>query len=96
MAKEKTVVIVNVGAALQMFRMEDGTFAKVLPDQEITLPASVLDLPGIRCLIHREELEVKDNSALNREIRQEMEKAKKPDPWDKMSVKELEDGGEYY
>lgn len=95
MAKEKTVVIVNVGVALQMFRLEDGSFAKVLPDEEVTLPASVLDLPGLRCLIAREEIEVKDDSATNRKISAEMAKITKPDPWDKMSVKELEDGGEY-
>lgn len=95
MAKEKTVIIVNVGVALQMFRLEDGSFAKVLPDEEVTLPASVLDLPGLRCLIAREEIEVKDDSATNRKIRAEMAKITKPDPWDKMSVKELEDGGEY-
>lgn len=49
-----------------MFRLEDGSFAKVLPDEEVTLPASVLDLPGLRCLIAREEIEVKDDSATNR------------------------------
>ena len=95
MAKEKTVVIVNVGVALQMFRLEDGSFAKVLPDEEVTLPASVLDLTGLRCLIAREEIEVKDDSATNRKIRAEMAKITKPDPWDSKSVKELEDGGEY-
>ena len=95
MAKEKTVVIANVGVAMQMFRKEDGTFAKVLPDEEITLPASVLTLPGVRCLIAREEIEVKDDSATNRQIREEMAEKKKPDSWDKKSRKELEDGGEY-
>ncbi|ATN94112.1 hypothetical protein HOS16_gp34 [Shigella phage vB_SflS-ISF001] len=96
MAKEKTVVIVTVGVALQMFLLEDVSFAKALPDAEVTLPASALVLPGLPCLIARVEIEGKDGSGTNREIRAAMAKLKKPDPWDKMSVTELEDGGEYY
>lgn len=95
MAKEKNVVLLNVGTALQMFRLEDGSFARVLPDEEITLPASVINLPGVRCLIAREEIEIKDDSATNRKIRLEMAQKTKVDPWDKKSRKELEDGGEY-
>ncbi|QAX92043.1 hypothetical protein vBSsoS008_036 [Shigella phage vB_SsoS_008] len=52
----------------------------------MTLPASALELPGLRCLIAREEIEVKDDSATNRKIRAEMAKPEKPDPWDSKSV----------
>lgn len=90
MAKEKDVIIVNTGlAAIHVFR------ERILPDQEMAIPESLLETDGIQYLISRGEIEIKDDSARTKEIKAEAVKNKKKSRHEGKTQKELEDGGVY-
>lgn len=91
MAKAKnTVTLINSGVAVIYIDRN-----RVMPGEEIEVPASLVECDGIQYSITRKELTIKDNAELNAEIVEKNIKKKKKDPTDGKTQKELEDGGEY-
>lgn len=90
MAKEKKITIVNTGlSAIYINRV------RLMPDDEIEIEEAELNTSGVEYLIHRGEISVKNNKALNEEVKGRVAKKVKKDPFEGKSQKELEDGGEY-
>lgn len=90
MAKEKNVILVNVGVCTIYFKGD-----RHLPGDEFEVATADLENKGIESLIHRGDLIVKDNSAATAEIKDRVESKRKKDPKEGKSRKELEDGGEF-
>ncbi|QHR70176.1 hypothetical protein tunzivis_54 [Escherichia phage tunzivis] len=62
---------------------------------EIEIESDRINDSAIEYLIARGDVEVKDNSEINEQIKEKAEKKRKKDPTEGKSRKELEDGGEY-
>ena len=91
MAKAKdTLTLINSGLAVIYINRN-----RVMPGEEIEVPASLVECDGIQFSITRKELTIKDNAELNAAIIEKNIKKKKKDPADGKTQKELEDGGEY-
>lgn len=65
------------------------------PGDEIEIESDRINDSAIEYLIARGDVEVKDNSEINEQIKAKAEKKRKKDHTEGKSRKELEDGGEY-
>lgn len=90
MAKAKEITVVNTGLAAIYIMRE-----RVLPDEEMTIPAEILEAGSLDFLISRGELAIKDDAAQTARIAEKVNKRKKKDPTEGKTQKELEDGGEF-
>ena len=90
MAKEKMITVFN-DAACAIYIGSD----RLMPDEEMSIPAEMLELPAFEYLISRGELKVKDDSAKNAEIRERANRKRKADPDAGKTKAQLEDGGEF-
>lgn len=90
MAKAKEITVVNTGLAAIYINRE-----RILPDEEMTVPAEILETSAFEYLIGNGELSIKDDSAKTKEIKEAVNRKRKKDPTEGKSQKELEDGGEF-
>lgn len=68
---------------------------RYMPGEEFEATKEQLENQGVRSLIVRGDLVIKDNSDLNDEIIETMHKKRKASATEGKSLKQLEDGGEY-
>lgn len=85
----KEITLINTGICAIVINGE-----LIMPDEEVKVDESTIELQGFAFLFARGELEVKDNAKLTKKIKESLLKAKKPDSLEGKSLKELEDGGE--
>lgn len=88
--KATTFILSNKGLCSIYFGGE-----RYMPGEEFEVTKEQLENQGIRSLIVRGDLVVKDNADLNDEIIETMHKKRKASPTEGKSLKQLEDGGEY-
>lgn len=85
-----TVVMIVSGKAIVMV---DGV--RYMPDEEFEVERRWLSKPGIKSLIFKGDIEIKNDVEATKAIRDEMEKKRKKDQDAQKTLTELEDGGEY-
>lgn len=90
MAKESKIAVKVSGVCLIIV---DGVHRH--PGEVFDVEESKLKTSAFEYLIAKGDLEVKDNSALNEEIKQSAASKRKKDPREGKSKAELEDGGIY-
>lgn len=90
MAKAKAITIVNTGLCAIYIGRD-----RILPDEEMEITEELLSADSIKSLINSGEITVKDNTELNKSIKEELSKRRKRDPFEGKSQKEVEDGGEF-
>lgn len=90
MAKEKIVILSNVGVCAIYFKGN-----RYLPGDEIEIAENDLTNQGIEMLIHRGDLVIKNDVDATDEVIKRAEGKRKKDPNEGKSRKELEDGGEF-
>lgn len=90
MAKEIKIAVKVSGVCLIIV---DGVHRH--PGEVFDVEESKLKTSAFEYLIAKGDLEVKDNSALNKEIKQSAASKRKKDPREGKSKAELEDGGIY-
>lgn len=90
MAKAKEITIVNTGVCAIYIGTD-----RIMPDEEMNVPAEALETSAFGYLIARGEISVKDNSAMNKEIKERVLSKRKKDKDEGKTKAQLEDGGEF-